>query len=140
MARIHYSPPSISLSWLTEEMSAHYPSHKQSKTLLEDLSKEYLKFWRLVLSFPERRVVAPGPITAVQRVHWSNHEAYYIDSQTYFNRFLLLELVWHGRLDVRGALDTVYAYKELYHESPPPAWQDITHIYNLRIAKLHVVN
>ena len=137
---VRYFPPAISPVWLTQELLKHYPNYKLSNFSLEDLAKEYIKFWRLVLSYPEKRVVAPGPIIAVQQVHFAHHEAYFDDCMTYFNRFVLRELVWHGQRDIRGAVDTVRAYRDLYHELPPPVWQNITAIYNLKIPSLHVVH
>ncbi len=135
-----YAPPPISPYWLTEELLKQYPSHAQSKAWLEELAREYLKFWRLVLCYPDKRVVAPGPIVAVQRVHFQHREAYLGDCLSYFNRFLLREMIWRGRTDIVGAIDTVRAYKDLYHELPPSPWHDVTSIYNLRIPALRVVH
>lgn len=145
-----YAPPPISPRWLTAELLQHYPNHTKSEEHLESLAAEYIKFWRLVLNYPDKRIVAPGPIIAVQRVHWNakrGEEAdldpnmtYIYDCMTYFRKFLRKELIWRGRLDILGAVHTVLAYKDLYHELPPPAWQDITDVYNLEIPGLYVVH
>ena len=63
--RVRYFPPQIDQTWLNHALFDRYPGHKTtatSRALVEKLSEEYIKLWRLYLSFPERRVVAPGPI------------------------------------------------------------------------------
>jgi hypothetical protein len=99
--------------------------------LIVKLTEEYLRLWRLVLSYPEKRIVAPGPIIAVQEVHRTHREMYFHDCMEYFRRFMCKEFVWEGRLDVRGTIDTVVSYKDLYHESPPEQWHDLTKQYDL---------
>jgi hypothetical protein len=137
-----YFPPQINTGWLNEEMFRRYPGHSvtpSSRTLIEKLTQEYIKFWRLVLSFSDRRVVAPAPILAVQRVHYHDRRRYYDDCMDYFNRFMDEELRWRGRADVMGTIHTVTAYKTLYGEEPPDPWNDIVAEYNLGRPSLHLV-
>jgi hypothetical protein len=141
-SRTRYFPPEISKDWLDVQMLRSYPAHKSSQVgreLLERLTEEYLKFWRLVLSFPDKRVVATAPILAVQRVHQSNRKEYFDDCMAYFNRFLSTEFCWKGRSDVTGTVDTVSAYRELYRAQPPEQWRDIVNEYNLGKPKLIIV-
>lgn len=134
-----YGLPPINHAWLTQEILKQYPSHRDSSTLIETLAMEYLKLWHLILHFPHKRVVAPGPIAAVQRVHWQHREQYFADSMEYFNRYLFREMLWGGRHDTIGTLDTVRAYHQLYESELPEAWQDIAHEYNLGRSHLQLV-
>ena len=70
-----YGPPVLQDNVLKATLLAWYPKHDKSVKLLEDLIEEYKRFWRLVLSYPHRRVVAPGPVMEVQRAHQSTTTA-----------------------------------------------------------------
>ena len=137
--RIQYYPPNISRDWLITEVIHRYPNHQKSRNLIAMLVDEYLRLWRLSLSFSERRIVAPGPIIAVQQVHRTHREEYLHDCMEYFRRFMGQELIWGGRLDVRGTVDTVTSYSDLYNESPPGPWNDMTEVYNLGRPTLRLV-
>tara|TARA_B100000745_G_scaffold297064_1_gene243399 strand:- start:43 stop:474 length:432 start_codon:yes stop_codon:yes gene_type:complete len=139
---IRYALPAISHAWLTTEVLAAYPAHDEPgepTALVETLVLEYLKLWHLVIHYPERRVVAPGPIAAIQRVHWKHRKRYFDDCMEYFNRYLFKEMVWGGRLDISGTLDTVRTYRDLYQNDLPPPWGDIAHEYELGRSHLHVI-
>ena len=140
--RTRYFPPRIDTTWLNEATFCRYPSHRStdhSRAMIIKLTQEYIKFWRLVLSFPERRIVAPGPILAVQRVHFDDRKRYFDDCMEYFNRYLAEELYWHGRGDVIGTLETVVSYQTLFKEDPPEPWFDIVAEYNLGRSSLRLV-
>ena len=117
-----------------------YPNHRCSHNLLADLVEEYKRFWRLVLSYPHRRVVAPGPVMAVQRVHQIDEDRYYDDCMTYFNRFMSRkDLAWQGKTDHLGTHDTIMVYQDLFKADPPRAWADMTHIIALKKSRYRVV-
>lgn len=139
---IRYALPNISHSWLTGAVLDQYPSHNvpgQPVALIETLVLEYLKLWHLIIHYPEKRVVAPGPILAVQRVHWTHRKQYFDDCMGYFNRYLYREMMWGGRTDVQGTLDIVRSYQDLYENPLPEAWSDIVYEYNLGRSHLSVV-
>lgn len=136
-----YGPPSLNEAELKNRLLKWYPSHTGSKNLLDDLVEEYERFWRLVLSYPHRRVVAPGPIMAVQRAHFSNRQSYFQDCMDYFNKFMPPKvLAWGGTADYSGIHDTVTVYRDLYNTNPPDAWADMTNIYGIRRNGLTVVS
>ena len=140
--RTRYFPPQIDQTWLNQSMLQRYPGHKTTKSsraLIEKLTQEYIKLWRLYLSFPERRVVAPGPILAVHRVHYDDRQRYFDDCMDYFNRYVAEEFFWQGRADVSGTIDTVRSYKDLYDEDPPDPWSDIVAEYNIGRSSLRLV-
>lgn len=134
-----YYPPSIGLDWLVSEILRQYPSHKNTPAVIVTLTQEYIKLWRLVLTYPEKRIVAPGPLIAVQRVHWGHREKYFADCMDYFKKYLFKELIWKGRLDVAGTVQTVRAYHDLFAEYPPEPWVDMNNEYNLGRAHLKLV-
>jgi hypothetical protein len=132
----------IDENWLNQQMFSRYPGHKttcESRTLIEKLTQEYMKFWRLILSFPEKRIVAPAVILTIQRVHYDDRQRYFDDCMGYFNKFLAKELRWRGRPDVIGTVDTVRSYRALYQEKPPEQWRDIVAEYDLGRPSLHLV-
>jgi hypothetical protein len=134
-----YYPPAIRLNWLVAEILAQYPAHKDSPDLIISLAQEYLKFWRLVLTYPEMRIVAPSPLIAVQRIHWKHRDQYFNDCMDYFRKYLFKELVWRGRLDVVGTFQTVRSYYDLYDTYPPEAWVDMNNEYNLGRSHLRLI-
>lgn len=137
-----YFPPTIDEGWLNNRMFERYPAHKTSPLghdLIERLTQEYLKFWRLIVSFPDRRVVAPATILAVQSVHYADRERYFTDCMDYFRRFRAKDLCWLGRTDFLGTIDTVRAYNLLYKEDPPEQWHDLMTEYNLGRPALRLV-
>ncbi len=136
---IHYAPPPISPQWLADAVLHAYPAHRASGRLIEELVHEYLRLWRLIVHYPDKRVVAPGPIIAVQRVHWTHRRRYFEDCMAYFNRYIFKECVWGGHQDVAGTLDTVRSYHEFYDTDLPPAWKDMQDAYNLGRAHLRLV-
>lgn len=138
--RTRYLPPAINRDWLCDELLRQYEGHRESLELLAALVDEYFRLWRLFRMYPERRVVATGPIMAVQRVHYNDRERYFYDCMEYFNRFLNSEFVWKGRSDVHGTIQTVVSYKELYEVPPPAPWQDITKEFELGRSHLQLVN
>ena len=139
IARTRYYPPNINRDWLADEVLNCYPSHQQCPVLIVKLVDEYIKLWRLFLQYPEKRIVAPGPIIAVQEVHKLNRRIYFQHCMEYFRRFLNKEFVWGGRSDVQGTIDTVRSYIDLYNEQPPEQWVDITTEYNLGRSHLRLV-
>ena len=141
MARVRYRPPAIDELWLKEALLMRYPSHKTCKEWIDVLSSEYLKLWRLVLSFPEKRVVAPGCIMAVAHVHQdADRQGYFRDSMEYFQRFVSpLELAWRGDKDINGTVETISAYQELFQVDLAPPWRDMTKHDSLRRSVLRIV-
>lgn len=140
--KIRYGLPSVSHAWLTGAVLTRYPSHNhpgQATALIETLVMEYLKLWHLIIHYPEKRIVAPGPIIAVQRVHWEHRKQYFDDCMGYFNQYLFREMIWGGRQDIHGTLDTVRSYYDLYENKLPEAWNDIAHEYNLGRSHLRLI-
>lgn len=137
-----YALPDINHQWLTHEVLGQYPGHKESTesvALIESATLEYIKLWHLAIHFPEKRVVAPGPIAAILRAHWQHRDVYFHDCLSYFNRYIYKEFLWGGRPDVQGTLDTTRAYIELYENNPPEPWKDITDEYDLAHAHLRSI-
>lgn len=136
-----YAPPNLNKERLEVELLTQYPSHKGNERLLCELVEEYVRLWRLVLSYPERRVVAPGPIMAVQQIHWYySREQYFKDCMDYFNKFIPpILLAWKGVTDHLGVHDTVTVYHDLYKADPPRAWADMTSLYAIRKNNLRLV-
>ena len=127
-----YGPPLLREDILTARLLDWYPSHKGSLILLTNLVEEYKRFWRLILNYPHRRVVAPGPIMAVQRAHQFDARRYFDDCMTYFNKFMRRDmLAWHGRTDYVGTFDTIMVYQDLFATDPPVAWIDMSHLANI---------
>jgi len=140
--RPRYFPPLIDEHWLNQQMFRRYPGHRTthaSRALIEKLTQEYVKFWRLIISFPEKRIVAPATILTVQRVHHDDKQRYFDDCMDYFNKFLSKEFRWGGRPDVIGTVDTFRSYRALYQEKPPEQWHDIVAEYDLGRTSLHLV-
>ena len=126
-----FGPPMLGDDWLKTKLLMWYPSHKTRSILIEQLVEEYKRFWRLILNFPQRRVVAPGPVMAVQRVHQSDAPRYFNDCMTYFNQFKRPdELAWRGHTDYVGTSDTIMAYQHMFKASPHIAWIDMSHLVN----------
>ena len=125
-----YAPPILQDVKLKKELLLWYPSHSDTQSLLADLVEEYKRFWRLILSYPHRRVVAPGPVMAVQRVHQAiDEDRYFDDCMNYFERFMPRnELAWGGLSDHMGTHDTVMVYEDLFRTEPPRAWADMARI------------
>ena len=134
-----YAPPRLDRQRLTGMLLDHYLGHKDSRNLIEALVEEYVRFWRMFLSYPTRRVVAPGPILAVQRIHFWDRERYFNDCMDYFNRFLHEEFTWRGQSDFVGTHDTVMAYQDLYNTDPPGPWNDLTKTYYIKRSGFRVV-
>jgi len=141
MARARYYPPAIHELWLKESLLRRYPSHKTCKEWIDVLYSEYVKLWRLVLSFPEKRVVAPGCIMAVAHVHQdADRQRYFRDCIDYFQRFVAPhELAWRGDNDIKGTVQTIAAYQDLFKEDPALPWRDMTERYMLRRSVLRIV-
>lgn len=139
--RPRFMPSMLNQSWLKAIVLEQYPSHQQCKEWIDLLVVEYIKLWRLVLSYPEKRVVAPGCIVAVQQVHqFADREAYFQNCMQYFNRYIPSEdFAWQGYRDTRGVIDTLNAYADLYHDSPPLPWIDITQTAEIRKSVLRIV-
>jgi len=134
-----YYPPEISHDWLTEETLRLYPSHRTCRSYIENAVAEYIKFWRLIVSYPDMRIVAPCTILAVHRVHWLHREIYFADCMQYFNRYLFEEMAWGGRSDITGTMETARSYIDLYDEQPSDPWHDLMYEYNLGHSFLYVV-
>ncbi len=135
-----YGPPQLNENELRSRLLEWYPGHNGSRILLANLVEEYVRLWRLVLSYPHRRVVAPGPILAVQRAHSYNREGYFSDCMAYFNRFMPPKVfAWGGVHDYTGVHDTVSVYKDLFEKNPPEAWADMTDIYGIKRSHLTIV-
>lgn len=139
--RIRYAPPPLNRQTLTQTVLSHYPSHRKCSEWIALLVTEYCKLWHLALSYPERRVVAPGCILAVQKVHQHlDRDIYFAESVSYFGRLIALrELSWGGDSDIKGAIETVRSYSELYHEDPAEPWNEMTKRYQLKRSKLRLV-
>lgn len=121
-----FGPPLLQESFLRNTLLDWYPSHRASAELLFQLVEEYKRFWRLILNYPHRRVVAPGPVMAVQRVHQSQTQMYFDDCMAYFKQFKRRdELAWRGRTDYTGTCDTVMVYQDLFQTDPSVAWVDM---------------
>lgn len=128
-----YGPPMLREDVLKARLLDWYPSHQGSVKLLTDLIEEYKRFLRLILNYPHRRVVAPGPIMAVQRVHQFDNKMYFDDYMKYFNRFMGREsLAWHGVTDYVGTFETIMVYQDMYETDPPVAWIDMTNISQIK--------
>ena len=128
-----YGSPVLQDHVLKATLLAWYPKHDKSVKLLEDLIEEYKRFWRLVLSYPHRRVVAPGPVMDVQRAHQSNQRRYFDDCMNYFNEFKRRrDFAWKGRTDYVGIHDTITVYQDLFQTNPPGIWNDMSEIYGLK--------
>ncbi len=139
-ARHRFSPPPINVAGLKSSVLAQYPSHRGSLHLIDSLISEYIKFWRLILSYRDKRIVATGPILAVQQVHQQGRQEYFADSMNYFNRYVpVSEMAWRGSTDVQGAVETVSSYTELFSESPPPPWADINALFSFKKTALRIV-
>jgi hypothetical protein len=138
--RPRYYPPAINVAGLKSSVLAQYPSHRGSLHLIDSLISEYIKFWRLILSYRDKRIVATGPILAVQQVHQQHREEYFADCMHYFNRYVpAKEMAWGGSIDVRGAVQTVASYNELFQEPPPLPWADITALFSFKRTALRIV-
>ncbi len=121
-----FGPPLLREKAIQARLLEWYPSHAGSVSLLADLVEEYKRFWRLVLNYPHRKVVAPGPIMAVQRAHQSDAERYFDDCMNYFNKFMPRDaLAWQGTSDLRGTIDTIMVYRDLFTTDPGAAWIDM---------------
>ncbi len=137
-----YHNHAINHAWLTQEVLATYPSHKSSRKLVEKIETlvlEYLKFWHLMVQRPEKRIVAPGPIIAVQDVHSSNREIYFQDCMQYFNTYhSKRDMIWGGLPDIEGTIDTVDMYAEVYTQQMSEPWSDLLHAYDLKKQTPHL--
>jgi hypothetical protein len=140
--RVRYAPPPIDQRSLSNLVIEKYQSHQSCRDLIETLVAEYVKLWRLVLSYPEHRIVAPGCISAVQRVHQAaDRRTYFAQSMDYFGRYVPpRDIAWQGPMDIRGSIDTVRAYHDLHREFPPMEWSDILAVYGARRNSLVVIN
>ena len=125
--RIRYHPPVLQETLLIDKVLEKYPAHKKQPELIQLLVHEYKKLWWLVLSYSGWRIVAPGCILAVQHAHQElGRRQYFEDSVSYFERYVPhQELAWAGYTDVRGTLDTLHAYSEMFRETPNIPWTDI---------------
>ncbi len=138
-----FGPPILREDVLKTGLLNRYPSHAGSQKLLTDLIEEYKRFWRLILNYPHRRVVAPGPVMAVQRVHQTDARVYFDDCMIYFNKFMRRdELAWQGHTDYTGTCDTIMVYQDLFETDPPVAWIDMSRLLgftknNVRVLRPH---
>ena len=142
MLKVKYAPPPIDQRFLSRLVLEAYPSHQSCANLIDILVSEYVKLWRLVLNYPKHRVVAPGCLCAVQKVHQSaDRLSYFVDSMSYFGRYVSIkDLAWFGPMDIKGTVDTVHAYHDLHKEFPPEPWADMNAIYGQRRNSLDVVD
>lgn len=107
-----------------------YPSHKNIRNSFNDLVTEYMKLWRLIRSFPDRRIVGTGPIIAVWRIHTDMREQYRKDCIDYFGDFLWWkDAAWGGKTDICGTVDTCRIYEGTYDKLPPAPWHDMVRLY-----------
>ena len=128
-----YGPPLLREDVLKDRLIDWYPSHTGSVRFLTDLIEEYKRFWRLILNYPQRRVVAPGPVMAVQRVHQFDNKMYFDDCMQYFTRFMRPDtLAWHGVTDHTGTFDTIMTYQHMFKTEPPVAWVDMAKTFELK--------
>lgn len=135
-----YGPPMLNESILRKRLLILYPNHKTSIFLISELVEEYKRFWRMIVNYPHRRVVATGPVMAVQRAHQLNSEEYFWDCMTYFNRFKTRkDLAWHGSEDYTGTHDTYVVYKDLFKEEPHVAWVAMTSLILVKKEPLKIV-
>jgi hypothetical protein len=124
-----YGPPQLPERWLKAALLDAYPSHHNTRNFLFDLVEEYKRFWRLILNYPHRRVVAPGPVMAVQRIHQSDAQLYFNDCMEYFRRFMRRDdLAWRGHTDHVGTFDTIVVYQDMFKTDLPVAWIDMAHL------------
>ena len=138
----NYAPPPLPREALCNLMLEAYPSHKTEKELIMLVVEEYIKLWLLKREYPSRRIVAPATILAVQRVHQrlgnkgiaKTQDVY--DSEVYRNHcieylgfYLCREFVWDERSDHGGTVQTMRAYRDCFHNDPPPPWQQMVEIY-----------
>jgi hypothetical protein len=140
MASVRFVPPPFNQQMLCNLVIEQYQSHASCKDVIATLVSEYVKLWRLVLSFPNNRVVATGCILAVQQVHQSSdRNAYFYDCMQYFNRYVSRrDFAWFGNRDIRGTLDTMSVYSQLYG-IPPEPWNEMRSVYELKRGHLRRV-
>lgn len=108
--------------------------------------EEYIKLWWMKREYPSRRIVAPGSILAVQRIHQRignddagksakemtdvyDSEIYRTHCIEYLGFYLDREFVWDHRTDHSGTVDTMRAYHDCFHNDPPPPWQQMVEVY-----------
>jgi len=141
MNRLQYAPPPLNRSLICTLMLGKYPSHKGSVDLIKELVNEYVKLWHLALEYKTQRIVAPGPIVAVQVVHRDWCPSYFDDCMAYFDRYILPEdFAWQGKTDLLGVQETVDAYRNVHQHRPPVQWKDLLDVYYLGRPKLTVVH
>ncbi len=127
---VRYAPPPLAVNWLNQQLRKRYPTHPTD--LLVMLVEEYAKFWRLLRTYPNKGIVAPGPIVVVQIAHQSNREMYREDCLSYLKYYLGNERRWHGpESDPRRAFVTVRHYQLLFDEIPPKPWGDMTRLMGI---------
>ena len=102
--------------------------------------EEYKRFWRLILNYPHRRVVAPGPVMAVQRAHQFDHTIYFDDCMAYFNRFMCRDnLAWRGITDYTGTFETILVYQDMYETDPPGVWGDMYRLSQIKRSSVRML-
>jgi hypothetical protein len=132
--RQRYAPPAINQDLLCSSLVSVYPSHTTTRNLMQLLVFEYMKLWRMKLGYPEKRIVASPCIVAVQCVHQTaDREMYFSDCMAYFRRYIpFQEWGWTGIGDIRGTLDTLHAYNDLFQEPLSDPWKEIENAHALK--------
>lgn len=110
-----FVPPPIDKAWLVANLRDTFPKQKMANhDLLEELAVAYLNWWRLMLTYPERRIVGPVPLWYVRRVHARQLDRFFFDCLSYLGKILDEKSVWRGATDFRGTHDTARSLSELF--------------------------
>lgn len=124
--RTHYAPPPIDQSWLFAHLVDRFDVRENdaARKLLRNLVHAYVMWWVLMISFPNRRIVATGPLWEVRRIHASDIERFCADCFDYLGRIPRKEDLWGGPMDLRGTRDTARAIDALF-DYPDLVWEPI---------------
>ena len=126
-----YAPPPLDQYFLFERLITTYPGHRgDADRLISRLIEDYINFWRLLMNFPDARVVGTGPIIAVWKVHAADRDQFRTDCMNYFRRFIYWkDVAWKGETDLRGTIDTCRAFERQFNDDFPPSWVDMVRVY-----------
>ena len=139
MVQHKFAPPRLRQRELCELVLEEFESHRACNEPVQLLVGEYWKLWWMRLEHTPRRIVGPGPLIAVQRIHRHKSGTYLEESVSYFGSYIDKELAWRGENDALGTVDTMRAYRLHFKEDPPSPWWQMLNAYERGGSALRIV-
>lgn len=142
--RTQYTPPQIDEEWLLAKLKDDFQGYKNCKMIngqLYELVQAYVEWWRLMITFPERKILATPPIWYIRIIHSSRQERFFFDCFSYLGQIPQKEQVWRGREeDISGVQETAISLRALYDQHSI-AWGPIVkmaeELRSQKIVQLH---